>query len=346
MQSAIRPHAFDQLNGACNNLDAAINNAANDSQSRAYLDAAKNQILDHFINRRAVVSASATGQWLITVGNELPAVAAFAYGQILQLQFNSALAEAAKGRILAVAFEAGLQGVSDSERSALGEVRKEIDATLAILRDTAATLSGQYQQLASDVSSAKASQAASFETDQEFRKSNYGDLLEKSTADLLKLKTTYDEQLALRGPVTYWTRKANAHRIAGTWWGITSGLAAAAIAVLTWIVPHQLAAPVNNGSPRLEVWEIGLLVVMGTLAFWLLRVLVRLTLSNVHLATDSRMRATMMTAYLSMLRRGNLDEKERRLILEVLFRPSITGLIKDEAAPPGLWDVLSRVVSK
>jgi hypothetical protein len=54
---------------------------------------------------------------------------------------------------------------------------------------------------------------------------------------------------------------------------------------------------------------------------WVVRILVRLLLSNIHLLTDARERVTMVQTYLALLRRGKIKDDERMFILQTLFRP-------------------------
>lgn len=69
------------------------------------------------------------------------------------------------------------------------------------------------------------------------------------------------------------------------------------------------------------------------MAFWATRILVRLYMSEHHLAIDADERATMALTYLALMERGAVEEKDRALILAPLFRPSSDGIVKDDAAP-------------
>jgi hypothetical protein len=54
----------------------------------------------------------------------------------------------------------------------------------------------------------------------------------------------------------------------------------------------------------------------------IVRILVRLLLSNIHLLTDAGERVTMVQTYLALLKRGKLKDDERMFILQTLFRPT------------------------
>ncbi len=56
----------------------------------------------------------------------------------------------------------------------------------------------------------------------------------------------------------------------------------------------------------------------------------------------------MVKVFLALLEEQNAVQKDedRRLILDVLFRPAVTGLLKEEAAPLNLQQLLARVLDK
>jgi hypothetical protein len=89
---------------------------------------------------------------------------------------------------------------------------------------------------------------------------------------------------------------------------------------------------------------LAILIASGLFGVWIVRIFVRLFLSNVHLHTDAKERETMVLTYLALLRRGTLPGVEERLfILDSLFRPSTTGIMKDDAVPLTAVEALSRI---
>lgn len=91
-----------------------------------------------------------------------------------------------------------------------------------------------------------------------------------------------------------------------------------------------------------------ILAVAGISLFvWAGRVLVRLLLSHKHLEIDAKERAVMVETYLAMLKvkegRGLTDD-DRRLILASIFRPSATGIVKDDAMPFNL-EMMQRLIA-
>ncbi|MHC2020376.1 DUF6161 domain-containing protein [Methylobacterium sp. CM6247] len=157
-------------------------------------------------------------------------------------------------------------------------------------------------------------------------------------ADLASVQKTYEEMMKLKAPVDYWRDKAKEHRKEAV--NYRSSLLWHA----RWVAPSVLASLLlvaglsflfaqadKPFSAYLILVTIG--VVITTMAFWAARIMVRLYMSEHHLAIDADERATMAMTYLALIERGAADEKERALILAPLFRPSSDGIVKDDAAP-------------
>ncbi|TFZ55565.1 hypothetical protein E4V01_21825 [Methylorubrum sp. Q1] len=153
-----------------------------------------------------------------------------------------------------------------------------------------------------------------------------------------EIKITYQEFMKLKAPVDYWTEKASQHRQSsknyrkilidyGVWVAPLLLLLLMAIAVISYFA----ADPAKPLITQLVFAAVGILVT--TVAFWAARIIVRLYMSEHHLAIDAEERATMAMTYLALIERGAADEKDRALILAPLFRPTSDGIVKDDAAP-------------
>lgn len=70
---------------------------------------------------------------------------------------------------------------------------------------------------------------------------------------------------------------------------------------------------------------------------------VRIFLSQLHLAQDAAERTTMVTTYLSLLEsKSVLSEEDRKIFLAAIFRPTSDGIVKDDGIPPSMADLLTR----
>lgn len=110
---------------------------------------------------------------------------------------------------------------------------------------------------------------------------------------------------------------------------------------LGWLIHDLLRTAQPNAAP--EAWRLAMVVLIGLFAVWGVRLVVRMFLSHLHLATDAAERVVMARTYLSLLEGDRLASKEdRQLILQALFRPASDGIVKDEGVPFSLAEVLTR----
>lgn len=168
--------------------------------------------------------------------------------------------------------------------------------------------------------------------------------LDKARQDLESLTQTYDDKLALQAPVRYWGLQEKYHRkkvqIFAAITGFATVTALAGLVAFAWTVLDQKVSD-------LIVGRLVTMAVLTTFAVWAVRLCANLFMSHNHLHTDAQERRTMIHTYLSLLRKKNaLNEDERQLILQTLFRPNATGMIKDDAGPANLVDLINRMSSR
>jgi hypothetical protein len=71
---------------------------------------------------------------------------------------------------------------------------------------------------------------------------------------------------------------------------------------------------------------------MVSIIIWLSRILLKIIFSNLHLKEEAHEKETQILTYLALIKEdAGLEENDRKLILEAIFRPSTNGLIKDES---------------
>jgi hypothetical protein len=167
-------------------------------------------------------------------------------------------------------------------------------------------------------------------------------LIGEHVQNLAAIEKTYDQKLALQRPVKYWEVKEDYHRKRAVTFGIVALVSVIfAIGGLVFIAYEYLSKLQPNENPK--HWQIGVLVVGAFFAIWLVRVFVRLFFSNIHLATDAAERRMMILTYLSMSREGaQFAADDKKLIIQHIFRAASDGLVKDDAAPPSMFELLSR----
>ena len=146
----------------------------------------------------------------------------------------------------------------------------------------------------------------------------------------------------MRAPATYWDERRKDHeRMSKVTGAFSFGGIAFASGGLAWWTHDLLRTAAPNTAP--EASREGMLVLIGLFAVWGVRLVVRMFLSHLHLATDAAERVVMARTHLSLLEGDRLAGKEdRQLILQALFRPTSDGIVKDEGIPPSMLEFLSR----
>ncbi len=89
-----------------------------------------------------------------------------------------------------------------------------------------------------------------------------------------------------------------------------------------------------------------LLIFASSSALWIIRITVKIALSNLHLSEDAHERVVMIKTYLAFISEGHgLEEKDKQLIMTSLFRPSNIGIIQDESSIT-VADIVSSLKGK
>ena len=167
------------------------------------------------------------------------------------------------------------------------------------------------------------------------------DDLKDTKKEFQDLKRTYDDFMALKAPVKYWTTRQKTHKkraqLFGIWFAVWSvaGLVATIAFARVWM-----------NADRPPNWTLGFAALGITLFLWVARVLSRSLMTTMHLELDASERAVMTETYLALSKEGKVAEDDRTMIVSSLFRHSPIGLLKDDAGPNTPLDLLSRLLSK
>lgn len=74
-------------------------------------------------------------------------------------------------------------------------------------------------------------------------------------------------------------------------------------------------------------------IMFTTIMIWMMKILVKIMLSNYHLAVDANERVIMLNTYLVLLEDGKgFEENDRKVILDNIFRQTNHGIITDETS--------------
>ena len=229
-----------------------------------------------------------------------------------------------------------------AERDALADLRSRAEQQLTEKALVADALDRRYEVLAAGISKADEKQRLNFEQLLEQVNEKHSQALAAHESAMADLKRVFKDGMALRGPVEYWSTKAKTHLTKSTnlmrWsFGSMAGLTFV-LGSIAWWIAHDLK---TDSAP--DAWKVSVLVLVGVLGIWVVRLVIRMWLSHAHLATDADERVTMVQTYLALLEDGKMTKDEdRELVLTPLLRPAADGLVKDEGLPHPILEMLTR----
>ena len=257
------------------------------------------------------------------------------------------------GIISAALYKEGIKGVSKSERGAVNHLKRKFEVDMASYRE-------EFQDVHAAV---KAQESNLLHTLNKFRErarrrtAAYRKVVKKhydeAVANYQSLEDTYNKHLALKTSVSYWTKQIDYHERKSSELGQLTFAIALITSLIVAVMFFLMLEPVGTARDALSAseklstptflrlfWEnvhfgaLGAFIVVTTIGSWMLRILVLRYLSHVHLRADADERVTMITTYLALLREEAVTkEDDRQMILQTLFRPAATGIVKDNAAP-------------
>ena len=176
---------------------------------------------------------------------------------------------------------------------------------------------------------------------------NTDTFLNEKKEKLEELEKLYTEKLKLSKPAEYWETYSNKKRDSGRiWFGFSLGLGAIIVGFSTWLLIHLPGLiRVDNVLQweNLIRWSV-LSALIYSSFFYILRLLVKMTLSSYHLASDAQERHQLTFQYLSLLQANAIEEKDREIILQSLFSRADTGLLKGDSGPTMPDGILSQIV--
>lgn len=277
------------------------------------------------------LSDSASGRFIMSLADDSPDQAAYSFVTICQNALNVVENyNALMGGARAIAFLLGLKETAEAERHALNELKQSLSSAIA----------DEVVQARSSVTSfereIKNQQGVMVGQHMEFH-----EWMENRNEEWKQLKDKYDKSLSLQSPVKYWRVKGTIHYWISALAGLSFILIGYALLTLSVDALDNLA---DQGADIMEPWNyVGLLLLIA-LGVWGLRLVVRVMISNLHLAADARERATMVLTYLALERHGKgLDKDEKEQIISALFRPASLGSARDDEGPYGNIGMLARV---
>ncbi len=324
--------------GALNDIKKVVNSANKETQNfETQISDIESKIAQYYKSGSIIHSLSPKAKYLEELQNinERGAALTFSYfygNRSNHIDFILAAFDA-------VLFERGIKSTklnTDKKLSEdfLSDIRENLSKSESILDDkeigineTSQELKSVLEQSKSDVSNQLTKQDEEFET-----------LLKTAEKSLSNIESVYDRKLAIQSSVRYWKAKAASHKSFLTgFYKIFSGAIVLSV-IIVFLEIWLLFKDYTIETPP-PYWVATIVILTISVLIWFIRILAKIMLSNIHLQTDANERRVMILTYLSLLRRENaITEDDRKIILQTLFRPSATGIIKDENLPSFIWD--------
>lgn len=171
-------------------------------------------------------------------------------------------------------------------------------------------------------------------------------LYSQKKQELEDLEKAYDEKIALDAPASYWeTIERNARN--SKWIllcvFITAILVPFVVVISYWQAVIGFWLELFNPSAGNVVLSNIVFVSVPLLAYgWILKHVSRLLLKAVEIESDASFRIMYAKTYLSLKKHsGELDEHDRAIVLNALFRPLTSGG-SDDGPPIGVVDLLKN----
>ena len=160
---------------------------------------------------------------------------------------------------------------------------------------------------------------------------------------LTNFEASLRAKIVLEESIKYWEEKRIQHRKTMLYMAIASvGLSVLTLAAFILITIFYLSTTIETVSPR----HISALLAISTFGVWLTRLSTKIFISNLHLETDAYERVTMVKTYFALLAEGKpLNKDEHELILQTLFRPSSSGIVKDDG-PTNILETLVKALKR
>lgn len=179
----------------------------------------------------------------------------------------------------------------------------------------------------------------------EFQKS-IDDWQKEKQIKIKDLQETYENKLALEAPERLWKKRSKEHQLLAKKW--TRFLIHAVIALIfalvgLVVVIHSYLNSIQSELPFIS--ESFILISVISFFIYIVRILIKIVMSNHHLATEYKQKAALTRFYQSLTKAGtDISKEERLIIINSLFSKVETGLVKTDTSNDS--DTILAILSK
>lgn len=228
------------------------------------------------------------------------------------------------------------------EKKTLNQVRnyfnKKINDNQNILSDYTNNIEANYSEHLKELDKLQEDKNQKFEewfenTQNEEWKKWYEEKIET----ISRLEKTYETNLKLEKPARYWQIKSNKYYAQGNtakviliWVVIVASIF---LSIVLFTAPDWIFQKVFKGNEVSIVrWSIVFITLISLLVY-AIRALTKYMFSSYHLARDAEERHTLTFFYLALLKDTEINQEDRKMILQSLFSRTDTGLLKEDSSP-------------
>lgn len=161
------------------------------------------------------------------------------------------------------------------------------------------------------------------------------------------LEDTYENKLSLEAPEKLWNNRAEEHIKQARNWAIflvfTIVALISALGKLVLVIHDYSLNTIKNEIPFIS--ESFILISVISFFIYIIRILIKIVLSNHHLATEYKQKAALTRFYQSLTKAGtDISKEERLIIINSLFSKVETGLVKTDTSNDS--DTILAILSK
>ncbi|HEP1807048.1 TPA: hypothetical protein VB890_000022 [Streptococcus suis] len=163
---------------------------------------------------------------------------------------------------------------------------------------------------------------------------------------LKELEEAYNAKLSLEAPEKLWNDRSREHQKRARNWTIVLIVATILLilssAILVLAV-YDYSKNITKAIPFIS--ESFILITVISFFIYIIRILIKIVMSNHHLATEYKQKAAMTRFYQSLIYSGiDIDKDERLIIVNSLFSKVETGLVKVDNSSD--TDTILAILSK
>jgi hypothetical protein len=155
------------------------------------------------------------------------------------------------------------------------------------------------------------------------------------------VREAYEQKLNLEATGQLWRNRATAHKTARSLFakGMAGALALTPVvtAVAAWAAFSFAGAIMSARADKFAlerlIFGTSATVLILTLCLWSARILVRLMMTEHHLAIDADSRAALGDTYIRLTAEGDAALEDRKIVLATMFRPVSDGIVNDDGLP-------------